>query len=117
MSTFKDIVLQTVDEVKENTPNVYTYEELNEKLKTFPKTCKVNEVDEISVDFVNVNIDKLIDLVTFMKERLEPYGLMNSFCTQDLIDIIHKTVRISEVPEDTSEEENDIDDDETLLDP
>jgi hypothetical protein len=52
-----------------------------------------------------------------MKERLEPYGLMNSFCTQDLIDIIHKTVRISEVPEDTSEEENDIDDDETLLDP
>ena len=117
MSTFKDAVLQEIDEVKEDPKNVYTYEQLQERLATAPKGQKVCEHDEALVDFINVNIDNLIDLVVTLKEQMEPHGIMNTFATQDLIDTIYQTAKISEVPEETSEEECDMDDDETLLDP
>jgi hypothetical protein len=115
MATFKDAVLQLQDQPSTSDP-VFTYEQLMERLNQ-PKTMRKPYRDTEDIfDFVNVNMNAIIGVVEAIKTALEPHGIMNEFRVKDLIDIIYECVQIQEHNEETSDDENDNENEEDLLD-
>lgn len=115
MSTFKDAVLQLQDQPSACEQNVFTYEQLMERL-TQPKVSRKPPVDEDLFDFVNVNINVIMCMVEDIKSILEPYGIMSEFGVKDMIDIIYECVQIHEQNEETSDDENETENDYDPLD-
>ena len=105
MATFKDAVLQLQDQPSACEQNVFTYDQLMERLNQ-PKVTRKTPINEDVFDFVNVNINAIMCAVDDIKATLEPHGIMNEFEVKDMIDIIYECVQVQEQNEETSDDEN-----------
>ena len=115
MTTFKDAVLQLQDQPSACDQNVFTYEQLKERLNQ-PKVPRKTLMNEDLFDFVNVNINAIMCVVEDIKETFESHGIMNEFEVKDMINIIYECVQIHVQNEETSDDENENENDYDPLD-
>ena len=114
-TSFKDAVMQLEDQPSTCEQNVFTYDQLMERLK-HQKVANQLPIDEDLFDFVNVNINAIMCAVDDIKAALEPHGIMNEFGVKDMLDIIYECVQIQEQNEENSDDENENENDDDPLD-